>query len=45
MNITLKSVHSPSPEITVLHVWILSRLLIAAGAAMTFGTFNYLLIG
>ena len=45
MNITLQSVHSHAPEITLLHVWVLSRVLIAAGAAMTIGVFDYLLIG
>ena len=43
MNVTLQSVHSGTPDITRLHVWLLSRLLIASGAAMTLATFDYIL--
>ena len=44
MNVTLQSVHSSTPDITRLHVWLLSRFLIAGGAAMTLATFNYILV-
>ena len=43
MSVSLQSVHSVSPDITQLHVWLLARILICTGATMTIVTFNGIL--